>query len=133
MNFEDIEKSREEELRKKVEEEKKRRYDENRRSFREAKRRSIVPQEVDFKSFSKLLLMPHCESGYNSLLYLSKDEEEKSSERVSVTPGKLKLTFEELEKERQEQRRKQAGEEAKQRLLEEKKAFQEAKQGMVNK
>ncbi|MED6242410.1 hypothetical protein ATANTOWER_004266, partial [Ataeniobius toweri] len=102
MNFEDIEKSREEELRKKVEEEKKRRYDENRRSFRESKRRSVVQQ----------------------------DEEEKPSEKVSVTPGKLKLTFEELEKERQEQRRKQAEEEAKQRLLEEKKAFQEAKQGM---
>lgn len=47
MNFEDIEKSREEELRKKVEEEKKRRYDENRRSFREAKRRSVV-QQVHF-------------------------------------------------------------------------------------
>lgn len=50
-----------------------------------------------------------------------------------MTPGKLKLTFEELEKERQEQRRKQAEEEAKQRLLEEKKAFKEAKEGMVNK
>uniref|UniRef100_A0A3B5R4Y1 Nexilin n=1 Tax=Xiphophorus maculatus TaxID=8083 RepID=A0A3B5R4Y1_XIPMA len=104
MNFEDIEKSREEELRKKVEEEKKRRYDENRRSFREAKR-----------------------CFYNVIM----DEEEKPSEKSSVTPGKLKLTFEELEKERQEQQRKQAEEEAKQRLLEEKKAFQEAKQGMV--
>lgn len=44
MNFEDMEKSREEELQKKAEEEKKRRYDENKRSFRDAKRRSIVPQ-----------------------------------------------------------------------------------------
>uniref|UniRef100_H2LLT0 Nexilin n=1 Tax=Oryzias latipes TaxID=8090 RepID=H2LLT0_ORYLA len=104
MNFEDIERSREEELRKKAEEEKKRQYNENRRSFREAKRRSVVEQ----------------------------DEEEKPPERTSVTPGKLKLTFEELEKERQEQRRKQAEEEAKRRLLEEKKAFEEAKLGMVN-
>lgn len=50
-----------------------------------------------------------------------------------MTPGKLKLTFEELEKERQEQRKKQAEEEAKRRLIEEKKAFEEARLGMVNK
>ncbi|KAM9384820.1 nexilin isoform 2-T2 [Pholidichthys leucotaenia] len=99
MNFEDMERNREEELKQKVEEEKKRRYDENRRSFREAKRRSVVEQE----------------------------EEEKPSDKVQVTPGKLKLTFEELERERQEQRRKQAEEEAKRRLLEEKKAFEEAR------
>ncbi|KAM7388195.1 hypothetical protein PAMP_024387 [Pampus punctatissimus] len=103
MNFEDMEKNREEELQKKAEEEKKRRYDENRRSFREAKRRSTVPEV---------------------------DEEENISEKVQVTPGKLKLTFEELEKERQEQRKKQAEEEAKRRLLEEKKAFEEARLGL---
>lgn len=44
MNFEDLEKNREDELKQKAEEEKKRRYDENRRSFREAKRRSFVQQ-----------------------------------------------------------------------------------------
>lgn len=49
MNFEDMEKNREEELQKKAEEEKKKRYDENRRSFREAKRRSIVPEVGIFK------------------------------------------------------------------------------------
>ena len=42
MNFEDMEKNREEELVKRAEEEKKRRYDENKRSFRDAKRRSVV-------------------------------------------------------------------------------------------
>ncbi|XP_070817256.1 nexilin isoform X2 [Chaetodon trifascialis] len=103
MNFEDMEKNREEELLKKAEEEKKRRYDENRRSFRDAKRRSIVQQ----------------------------DEEEKPSEKMQVTPGKLKLAFEEMEKERQEQRKKHAEEEAKRRLLDEKKAFEEAKLEMA--
>lgn len=49
-----------------------------------------------------------------------------------MTPGKLKLTFEELEKERQEQRKRQAEEEAKRRLQEERKAFEEARLGMVN-
>uniref|UniRef100_A0A3Q3XHR4 Nexilin n=1 Tax=Mola mola TaxID=94237 RepID=A0A3Q3XHR4_MOLML len=102
MNFEDMEKNREEELKRKAEEEKNKRYDENRRSFRDSKRRSVILQE----------------------------EEEKPSERVQVTPGKLKMTFEEIERERQEQRKKQAEEEAKLRLLQEKKAFEEARLGM---
>ncbi|KAM9797039.1 nexilin [Syngnathus typhle] len=101
VNFEDMEKNREEELKKSAEEEKKRRYDDNRRSFREAKRRSIVPED-----------------------------EEEIAEKVQVTPGKLKMTFEELEKERQEQRKKQAEEEAKRRLQQEKKAFEEARLGL---
>ncbi|XP_060889576.1 nexilin isoform X1 [Labrus mixtus] len=102
MNFEDMEKNREEGLKKKAEEEKKRRYDENRRSFRDAKRSSVVEQ----------------------------DEEERPTEKMQVTPGKLKLTFEELEKERQEHRKRQAEEEAKRRLFDEKKAFEEARLGM---
>ncbi|XP_037626329.1 nexilin isoform X2 [Sebastes umbrosus] len=102
VNFEDMEKNREEEVQKKAEEEKKRRYDENKRSFRDSKRRSVVEQ----------------------------DEEEKPSESAQVTPGKLKMTFEELEKDRQEHRKKQAEEEAKRRLLDEKKAFEEARLGM---
>ncbi|XP_054646767.1 nexilin isoform X2 [Dunckerocampus dactyliophorus] len=102
MNFEDMEKSREEELKKAAEDEKKRRYDENKRSFREAKRRSVVPQE----------------------------EEDKPVEKTQVTPGKLKLTFEELERERQEQRQKKAEEEAKRRLQQEKKGFEEARLGL---
>ncbi|KAG7514638.1 nexilin isoform X1 [Solea senegalensis] len=98
MNFEDIEKNREDELKKAAEEEKKRRYIENKHSFREAKRRSVV-----------------------------QDDEEKPSEKVQMAPGKLKMTFEELEKERQEQRKKLAEEESKRRLIEEKKAFEEAR------
>lgn len=51
---------------------------------------------------------------------------------MQVTPGKLKMTFEELEKERQEHKKKQAEGEAKRRLLDEKKAFEEARLEMVN-
>lgn len=65
-------------------------------------------------------------------LFCLQDEEETPSEKVQVNPGKLKLTFEELERERQEQRKKQAEEEAKRRLQEERKAFEEARLGMVN-
>ncbi|KAA0714282.1 Nexilin F-actin-binding protein [Triplophysa tibetana] len=105
VNFEDIEKNREEELKKRAEEEKKKRYDENKLSFREAKRRSIV-EPLD-------------------------DTESPSKGKEQVTPGKLRMTFEEQEKERQEQQRKMAEEEARRRLEEEKKAFEEAKLGMV--
>ncbi|XP_062854914.1 nexilin isoform X2 [Trichomycterus rosablanca] len=104
MNFENLEKSREEELKKRTEEEKKKRYDENRRSFRDAKRHSISTNQ---------------------------DEEPPRKENERATPGKLRMTFEEQEKERQEQQKKQAEEEARKRLLEEKKAFEEAKLGMA--
>ncbi|CDQ84414.1 unnamed protein product [Oncorhynchus mykiss] len=99
MNFEDLEKNREEEQKKRTEEEKKKRYNENRLSFREAKRSSVVQDEDD----------------------------EQPTEKEQVTPGKLKMTFEEAEKERQECLRKQAEREAKRRLQDEKKAFEEAK------
>ncbi|XP_076860470.1 nexilin isoform X1 [Brachyhypopomus gauderio] len=104
MNFEDMEKNREEELKKRSEEEKKKRYDDNRRSFREAKRRSVATNQ---------------------------DEEDEHQEKERVTPGRLQLTFEEQEKERQEQQRRQAEEDARKRLQEEKRAFKEAKLGMV--
>ncbi|XP_068599379.1 nexilin [Brachionichthys hirsutus] len=107
MNFEDMEKNREEELQKKSEEEKKKRYDDNRHSFREAKRRSALQQDEE------------------------EEEEEKPSEKTQLTPGKLKMTFEEMEKERQEHRQKLAEEEAKRRLLEEKKGFEEARLEMA--
>ncbi|KAM8791183.1 nexilin isoform 2-T2 [Rhynchonycteris naso] len=60
------------------------------------------------------------------------DELDSEAEKPSVSPGKLKLTFEELEKQRQENRRRQAEEEARQRLEEEKRAFEEARRQMVN-
>lgn len=105
VNFEDLEKEREEEERKRREEEKKRRYDEHRKSFREAKRRSTAMDETE-------------------------TQDKKSKEQVA--PGKLKLTFEEIEKQRQEQQKKLTEEEARQRLEEERRAFEEARQHMVS-
>ncbi|XP_077189388.1 nexilin isoform X3 [Paroedura picta] len=57
-------------------------------------------------------------------------DEDESKE--SSSPGKVKLTFEELERQRQENQRKHAEEEARQRLEEEKRAFEEARQQMMN-
>lgn len=54
------------------------------------------------------------------------------TKKESLSPGKLKLTFEELERQRQQNRKKQAEEEARQRLEDEKRAFEEARRQMVN-
>lgn len=55
-----------------------------------------------------------------------------SERKESPSPGKVKLTFEELERQRQENQKRQAEEEARQRLEEEKRAFEEARQQMVS-
>ncbi|XP_010154768.1 PREDICTED: nexilin isoform X1 [Eurypyga helias] len=59
-------------------------------------------------------------------------ENEDSETQETLSPGKLKVTFEELERQRQENQRRQAEEEARQRLEEEKRAFEEARQQMVS-
>ncbi|XP_056388612.1 nexilin isoform X4 [Hyla sarda] len=105
VNFEDLEKEREEHERIRNEEEKKRRYDEHRKSFREAKRRSTAMDETE-------------------------TQDKKSKEQV--TPGKLKLTFEEIEKQRQEQQKKLTEEEARHRLEAERQAFEEARQHLAS-
>ncbi|XP_070323973.1 nexilin isoform X3 [Odocoileus virginianus] len=103
-NFEDLEKEREEKERVKYEEDKRIKYEEQRRSLKEAKCLSLVMD----------------------------DELESEAKKESLSSGKLKLTFEELERQRQENRRKQAEEEARKRLEEERRAFEEARRQMVN-
>ncbi|KAM9008173.1 nexilin isoform 4-T7 [Ara ararauna] len=61
---------------------------------------------------------------------MGENEDNKTPE--SLSPGKLKVTFEELERKRQENQRRQAEEEARQRLEEERRAFEEARQRMIN-
>ncbi|NWV36560.1 NEXN protein, partial [Grantiella picta] len=61
-----------------------------------------------------------------------KGENENDETQEPLSPGKLKVTFEELERQRQENQRRQAEEEARQRLEEEKRAFEEARQRMIN-
>ncbi|KAM6079377.1 nexilin isoform 4-T7 [Theristicus caerulescens] len=59
-------------------------------------------------------------------------ENEDNETQQPASLGKLKVTFEELERQRQENQRRQAEEEARQRLEEEKRAFEEARQQMIN-
>ncbi|NXU11037.1 NEXN protein, partial [Pardalotus punctatus] len=65
-------------------------------------------------------------------IFLTQGENENNETQEPLSPGKLKVTFEELERQRQENQRRQAEEEARQRLEEEKRAFEEARQRMIN-
>ncbi|NXB99409.1 NEXN protein, partial [Orthonyx spaldingii] len=90
-------------------------------------RRKTQDEEMKLKyeEQTQFLKEPKC-------LSFVKGENENTATQESLSPGKLKVTFEELERQRQENQRRQAEEEARQRLEEEKRAFEEARQQMVN-
>lgn len=74
-----------------------------------------------------------------SLLALSQvldDDDEALLAAISAeagsTPGKLSISFEELERQRREEEQKKKEEEAKRRLEEEKRLFAEARRNMVS-
>ncbi|XP_078249150.1 nexilin isoform X8 [Pogona vitticeps] len=121
--FAEMEKQRQEEERKRMEEERQRRIEQD---LIEKKK---IQRELAKKAQAIDELLSN--SGSESA---SEDEDENSdSERKdSPSPGKVKLTFEELERQRRENQRRQAEEEAKLRLEEEKRAFEEARRKMVN-
>lgn len=52
-------------------------------------------------------------------------------DKEELRPGKLRLSFEELERQRVEEERKKAEDEAKRRMVEERRAFAEARKSMV--
>lgn len=67
-------------------------------------------------------------------VFQAQDDEDVSSEQVEkeeVRPGKLRLSFEELERQRLEEEHKRVEEERKRRILEERKAFADARKSMV--
>ncbi|XP_042321925.1 nexilin isoform X5 [Sceloporus undulatus] len=121
--FAEMEKQRQEEERKRMEEERQRRIEQDMIEKRKIQRElAKKAQAIDEQLIN---------SGTESS---SEDEEENpdSERKDSPSPGKVKLTFEELEKQRQEHQRRQAEEEARLRLEEEKRAFEEARQQMIN-
>ncbi|XP_075012189.1 nexilin isoform X15 [Calonectris borealis] len=101
--FAEMEKQRQEEERKRMEEERKRRIEQD-----------MIEKRKIQRELAK------------------KAQEGENETQEPLSPGKLKVTFEELERQRQENQRRQAGEEARQRLEEEKRAFEEARQRMIN-
>ncbi|KAG9482984.1 hypothetical protein GDO78_009104 [Eleutherodactylus coqui] len=106
LSFEELEKQRKEEERIRAEEEARRRIEEEKRAFAEARKSMASKDEEDEDEYGLELQKEH------------------------ITPGKLKLGFEELEKQRQDAVHRRAEEEARRRLEEERKQFAEARKNM---
>lgn len=80
--------------------------------------------------------LPHLALINAFVSYQGEDEEDRppsQQDKGEVRPGRLRLSFEELERQRVEEERKKAEEEAKRRMEEERRAFAEARKSMVSK
>ncbi|KAM9129382.1 nexilin isoform 5-T5 [Pangshura tecta] len=104
LTFEELERQRQENQRRQAEEEARQRLEEEKRAFEEARQQMANEEEED------------------------KENENSIKE---FRPGKLKLSFEELERQRREEEKRKAEEEARRRIEEEKRAFAEARRSMV--
>ncbi|XP_026511512.1 nexilin-like isoform X9 [Terrapene carolina triunguis] len=104
LTFEELERQRQENQRRQGEEEARQRLEEEKRAFEEARQQMANEEEED-------------------------NENENSIKEFR--PGKLKLSFEELERQRREEEKRKAEEEARRRIEEEKRAFAEARKSMV--
>ncbi|NXW02387.1 NEXN protein, partial [Fregetta grallaria] len=125
INFENNGKERAEQ-RERQDEEMKLKYEEQKQFLKETKCLSFVMVNHSSKNTLEINIYY---LRYNYFIFLTQGENETQE---PLSPGKLKVTFEELERQRQENQRRQAGEEARQRLEEEKRAFEEARQRMIN-
>ncbi|NXW57281.1 NEXN protein, partial [Eurystomus gularis] len=103
VTFEELERQRQENQRRQAEEEAKQRLEEEKRAFEEARQRMINE---------------------------GSDEEFENSVK-EFRPGKLRLSFEEIERQRREEEKRKAEEDARRRIEEEKRAFAEARKNMV--
>ncbi|KAG8437197.1 hypothetical protein GDO86_008043 [Hymenochirus boettgeri] len=103
LTFEELEKQRQEQWRKQAEDEARLRLEEERRAFEEARQHMVSEED--------------CELTMNT-------------HREEHRPGKLKLSFEELERQRKHEEKRRTEEEARNRIKEEKRAFAEARKNM---
>ncbi|NWT16099.1 NEXN protein, partial [Vireo altiloquus] len=103
VTFEELERQRQENQKRQAEEEARQRLEEEKRAFEEARQRMIN------------------EGG----------DEESENAAKEFRPGKLKLSFEEIERQRREEEKRRAEEDARRRIEEEKRAFAEARKNMV--
>ncbi|XP_062484902.1 nexilin isoform X4 [Pezoporus occidentalis] len=102
VTFEELERQRQENQRRQAEEEARQRLEEERRAFEEARQRMINEG----------------------------DDEESENSVKEFRPSKLRLSFEEIERQRREEEKKKAEEDARRRIEEEKRAFAEARRNM---
>ncbi|XP_074954030.1 nexilin isoform X12 [Phalacrocorax aristotelis] len=103
VTFEELERQRQANQRRQAEEEARQRLEEEKRAFEEARQQMM-----------------------------NEDGDEESENSVKeFRPGKLRLSFEEIERQRREEEKRKAEEDARRRIEEEKRAFAEARKNMV--
>ncbi|NWS91773.1 NEXN protein, partial [Toxostoma redivivum] len=103
VTFEELERQRQENQRRQAEEEARQRLEEEKRAFEEARQRMAS----------------------------TRGDEESENAVKELRPGKLRLSFEEIERQRREEEKRKAEEDARRRIEEEKRAFAEARKNMV--
>ncbi|KFQ79820.1 Nexilin, partial [Phoenicopterus ruber ruber] len=103
VTFEELERQRQENQRRQAEEEARQRLEEEKRAFEEARQQMVNT---------------------------CGDEESENCVK-EFRPGKLRLSFEEIERQRREEEKRKAEEDARRRIEEEKRAFAEARKNMV--
>ncbi|NWY09424.1 NEXN protein, partial [Aphelocoma coerulescens] len=103
VTFEELERQRQENQRRQAEEEARQRLEEEKRAFEEARQRMAS----------------------------TRGDEESENAVKEFRPGKLRLSFEEIERQRREEEKRKAEEDARRRIEEEKRAFAEARKNMV--
>ncbi|NWS29764.1 NEXN protein, partial [Polioptila caerulea] len=103
VTFEELERQRQENQRRQAEEEARQRLEEEKRAFEEARQRMAS----------------------------TRGDEESENTVKEFRPGKLRLSFEEIERQRREEEKRKAEEDARRRIEEEKRAFAEARKNMV--
>lgn len=106
LSFEELERQRQEQEKRKAEEGARRRRAEEKAAFAEA-RKSLADDEDE------------------------EVDDDGSEQKLAARPGRLRLSFEELERQRQEEEQRRAEEEARKRLEEERKQFAEARRSML--
>ncbi|XP_051866604.1 nexilin isoform X4 [Pristis pectinata] len=103
------------------------RREEEKRRMEEERKRRIQQDILEKRKLQRELAKKGAES-------LPEDEDDQPDPSAAlkepVRPGKLKLSFEELEKQRREEEQRKAEEEARKRLEEERKQFAEARRSM---
>ncbi|XP_036410717.1 nexilin-like isoform X2 [Megalops cyprinoides] len=138
LSFEELERQRLEEERRRVEQEAKRRMEEERKAFTEAKRNMVsegAPWSESHAGRSGEFRRDGMGTQHDAPLQIVDEDDDILDAALtaeSARPGKLSISFEELERQRQEEEQRKAEEEAKQRLEEEKRLFAEARKNMVD-
>ncbi|XP_044529793.1 nexilin isoform X2 [Gracilinanus agilis] len=106
LTFEEMERERQEKRKRQAAEEARQRLEEEQRAFEEARQQMADEEDEDGAGAE-------------------------ASPRESLRPGKLRLSFEDLERQRREEEKRRAEEEARRRREEEKRAFAEARRSMA--